>query len=375
MYKRGPLLQREMEKSRPTGTIRSPPLDESERVTWSISFSQLTGEDLSPFSWSLAPSDISGSASSSTDSTPPHVSSGEHRVPAYGTPSELGPRAPREGSVSEIVLFREASPKPRNRTFATAPSFSIHPFVRPPSIPRGPQMPLSFIDPELLRVSDTTSLELDLSLYVFSPKLLQPRVVCAENYPFSRLAALLHLKKLGIHLTARKEEAIMHGDTSGDVVHPFFVHTSNAVGMHLRICVGDSPAMVRLHAKHAQRALEQISEVGRSGNMQLKAQMYLYAASACLFQRWFQPARAYLTEACDAVDAANLRFIPVSGRPPELTEEVQERLAVLSQIMYMENYLSLAIDRAPPTMTARIEEEFRHELQVENLTGFICDLT
>ena len=160
----------------------------------------------------------------------------------------------------------------------------------------------------------------------------------------------------------------MHGDTSGDVVHPFFVHTSNAVGMHLHACVGDSPAMVRLHAKHAQRSLVQMSEVGKSSNMQLKAQVYLYAASACLFQRWFQPARINLTEACDAVDRANLRFIPVSGRLPELTEEVQERLAVLSQIIYMENYLSLAIDRTPPTMTARIEEEFRHELQVGRLT-------
>jgi hypothetical protein len=366
--KRGP-PQHEAKKSRPTGAIRSPALDKSEWNTWSTSFSQLTGEDLSLFSWSLAPSDTSGSASSSTDSTLSRVSSGEHRVPAHGTPSELGPRTPREGSVSEIVLHRGAAPIPRDRTFATASPIFIHPFVRLPSIPRGPQIPaLSFIDPELLQVSDTTSLELDLSLFVFPLKLLQPRVVCAESYPYSRLAALLHLKKLGIHLTGQKEEAIMHGDTSGDVVHPFFVHTSNAVGMHLRICVGDSPVMVRLHAKHAQRALEQISEAGKSGNMQLKAQMYLFAASACLFQRWFQPARAYLTEACDAVDAANLRFIPVSGRPPALTEEVQERLAVLSQIMYMENYLSLAIDQTPPTMTARIEEEFRHELQVGSLT-------
>jgi hypothetical protein len=92
--------------------------------------------------------------------------------------------------------------------------------------------------------------------------------------------------------------------------------------------------------------------------------MLLCATSACIFQRWFRPARAYLTEACDTIDAANLGFIPFFGRPPELTEEVQERLAVLSQIVYMENYMFLAIDRTPPNMAARIEEEFRYELQV-----------
>ena len=163
----------------------------------------------------------------------------------------------------------------------------------------------------------------------------------------------------------------MHGDTSGNVVHPFFVHSSNAVGMHLSAGVEDSPTMLRLHAKHSQRALEQMSEAGKSGNAELKAQMSLFVASACLFQRWFRPARAHLAKACDAVDAANLRFIPVFGRPPELTEEVQERFAVLSQIVYTENYLFLAIDRTPPTMAVRIEKEFRRELQVRVLR-WVC---
>ena len=122
--------------------------------------------------------------------------------------------------------------------------------------------------------------------------------------------------------------------------------------------------MLRLHARHTQRALERMSEAGKSDNAELKTQMLLCATSACIFQRWFQPGRAYLTEACDIVNSADLRFIPVFGRPPELTEEVQERIGVLSQIVYTENYLFLAIDRTPPIMAARIEEEFRFELQV-----------
>jgi hypothetical protein len=119
----------------------------------------------------------------------------------------------------------------------------------------------------------------------------------------------------------------MCGDTSGDVVHPFFVHTSNSVGMHLHAGVGDSPAMLQLHAKHSQRALEQMSEVGKSDDAELK----LKCCSA-------PPPRVSSNGGSGLLAlisrSANLRFIPVFGRPPELTEEVQERLAVLSQILY-----------------------------------------
>jgi hypothetical protein len=361
-YEEGPLLHRAARRSRSTGVIQSPSsyTDESSPIS---SFSRLTSEDRFLLSQSLYPSDTIHPTSFSTNSTPSHVSPEEQRVPQS---DEFEPCIPGEG-LSEVVLFRETAHEPNDHTFVVAPPLSIHPFARPPSIPPGLQIPLSLLDPELLQISDTTPSELNLSLYAFSPKLSQSRVVYAEIYPFSRLATLLHLRKLGIHLTGQKEDAIMRGDTSGDVVNPFFVHISNAIGMHLRAGVGESPAMIQLHAKHAQRTLEQMSEAGKSDNPELKAQMLLYATSATLFQRWFQPARTYLRKACDTINAANLRFIPVFGRPSELTEEVQERFAVLSQIVYMENYLGLAIDRTPPTMATRIEEEFRHELQVRGL--------
>ena len=177
------------------------------------------------------------------------------------------------------------------------------------------------------------------------------------------------MRKFGIHLTGRKQDAVMRGDTSGSIVHPFFIHGAHALGMHFCVGVGNSPAMIRLHARHAQRALEQLSEVRKKGDVELSGQTSVYSASSCISQRWFQFARLYLAKGCGIVNTANLRFTPASGRPPELTEEVQERLAVLSQLIYLENYLFLAIDRITPTMTARIEKEFRHELQVRVSSG------
>ena len=64
---------------------------------------------------------------------------------------------------------------------------------------------------------------------------------------------------------------------------------------------------------------------------------------------------------------------PAFGRPPELTEEVQESLAVLSQLVDLENYLFLAIHQMKMIMT-RLEKEFQRELQVRiTITGLTCD--
>ena len=83
-----------------------------------------------------------------------------------------------------------------------------------------------------------------------------------------------------------------------------------------------------------------------------------------LHSRWIDSARKCLTKTCIALNAANLRFIPATGRPPGLTEDVRERAVVLSQVIYLESYMFLAVDGTEPKMTVRIEKEFRHDLQV-----------
>ena len=171
VYGRDPVLQRVAQKSKPADTLRFPHSYKSELSP--SSSSQWTSKDLSPFNQSLAPSDTSSSTSSYPNSTLSRVSS---REPI--TPRGPGPRTPGEEYMSGVVLFRKSAPKPRNRTFVALPSISIHPFVWLPSIPRGLQLPLPFIDPEVLRVSDTTPSELNLSLYVFSPRYHATHCVC-----------------------------------------------------------------------------------------------------------------------------------------------------------------------------------------------------
>ena len=166
MYDKGPRQRHE----RPAGTKRSFPSHKHGPGSHGSSFSWLvmTNEDFSTSDRSFASFDVSNSTPFSTNSNP---TPDQRVVPRSDTHGESGRWTPTEGSMSEIVLFREGSPKFRDRTFAVIPSFSIHPSLRFTSIPRGLQIPLSFLDPELLRVSDAALPELDLSLYAVSPKL------------------------------------------------------------------------------------------------------------------------------------------------------------------------------------------------------------
>ena len=116
--------------------------------------------------------------------------------------------------------------------------------------------------------------------------------------------------------------------------------------------------------RHSQLCLEHLAEISKGSVTSLQVQVFLYITTSSLRGRWSSFARQYLTKACIALNAAKLRFIPAVGRPPILTEDVHERLATLSQIIYFEHYMFLAVDGIEPKMTTRIEKEFRRELLV-----------
>jgi len=189
---------------------------------------------------------------------------------------------------------------------------------------------------------------------------------------FSRLAALLRLRLFGIYLPGPKQDAVLRGDVSNAIVSPFFVHALAGLGMYFCAGVGHSSKWVQLRVKHAQRAFEQITEISGGSNADLTVQVSFSLTAMTLYSRWLDSARKCLTTTCIALNAADLRFIPATSRPPELTEDVRERLVVLSQIIYLESYMFLVVDGIEPKMTVRIEKDFRHDLQVRVRSLTLC---
>ena len=136
------------------------------------------------------------------------------------------------------------------------------------------------------------------------------------------------------------------------------------MGMYFCDDLDKSPAMAGIQAKYIQASLELLAEVFKGYDWELRAQVALWVASGSMIVRLSHLTPSYIKKSCEAVNMAGLQFIPAYGRPPPLSQDLHEKLSILSQIIYLENFWFLTCGGAEPTMTTRIEKEFRHQLQV-----------
>ena len=172
------------------------------------------------------------------------------------------------------------------------------------------------------------------------------------------------MNRLGVYFGAEKQGALFRGDTSNAVVDRYFVYGFQAIGVHLCEIPEESPAMARLVAVYSQKAWETLIEIYKTNNLRLSAQGLLFFVYSLIVMGFPSNAQFYLLKVCELIDKGNLRFLPVYGRPPELSEQVREDAAVLSQTIYWVNYLYLALDGPGPARTVKIEREFRQDFQV-----------
>jgi hypothetical protein len=143
------------------------------------------------------------------------------------------------------------------------------------------------------------------------------------------------------------------------------------MGMYFCEGMDDSPAMVRLNAKHLQSCFECAADIFTGYDWELEAQAALFATAAAINLSSTYSVPLYMRKSCEAVKNGGLQFVPTYGRPPQFSEALHEKLSVLSQIIYFENFLFLTSGGAEPTMTAAIEKEFRCQLPVRTSSSSI----
>ena len=161
----------------------------------------------------------------------------------------------------------------------------------------------------------------------------------------------------------------MLGDLSSPVVHPAWIHFMQCLGPYYSQ-VTLSPLTVRTQAINAQQLWEDVADLLRGDDSELKIQIGYLVAAAYLYLRMTQGAKLFLWKCTTLVNNMGMRFIPAYGRPPELSEDLRENVTFLSQIIYLDNYLFMTFDGPSPKRTARIENEFTHEFKVRNAPFF-----
>ena len=241
------------------------------------------------------------------------------------------------------------------------PSISIIPSFLSPEIPLDPRIPLLFLGEERLQISDADMTDIDMRSCVFGPTYTR---VTGSLIDASRLWMLLRLPKFGIYLKRERLDALVSGDLSGTVLDRFWVLASHALGMPYCFRVDTTPGMVQLQARRTQIAWESLAELVKRNDHKLKVQTILMVASGYVYRHMIQSAFLYIQKSCDYIEAGNLQLIPTYGHPPEFSEELHETLAILSQTIYLANYLFLMCGGPEPRATAKLEREFRSELPV-----------
>ena len=169
---------------------------------------------------------------------------------------------------------------------------------------------------------------------------------------------------MGLYFRKEKLEAILRGDVSDAVVNRAFVYAFQAAGMHLCGTPETTPAMIQLHARYSQAVFEALAETNKTNDHRLKAQGLITFVHGLIFTGFPVNAQLYLWKMCKIIDGANLRFLPEYGHPVELSEQVREDATVLSQAIYLDNYLYLTSSGSTSVMTGRIEKEFRLDFEV-----------
>ncbi|KAF9779636.1 hypothetical protein BJ322DRAFT_369328 [Thelephora terrestris] len=274
-----------------------------------------------------------------------HVPPDPHERPS--TPPER-PESPHALDEAALVLSSSASAVEKARGVTECPpplitsSLTILPSIHFQSIPRPLPLPLSVIPPERKQVSWVSENDLDMSY---------------------RLRGLCRMNKLGLYLTQEKQEAILRGDTSNSVVNYYFLDAIQAMGMVLSGIPDKTPAIVRLHARYAQRAWESLIQLKQTNQERVKVQALVVAVHCFVLTGLNVTGQLYLLKGCKIIDKANLRFLPAYEPPAEFSDQVREEVSALSQTIYLENYLYLALGGPAPLKTARIEREFRSDLR------------
>jgi hypothetical protein len=187
----------------------------------------------------------------------------------------------------------------------------------------------------------------------------------------SRLKALRQLNRLGLYFTIEKQEALYRGDISNTVVNRHFVYAMQVFGVHACGASGLTPSVARLQARYVQMVLETLVQLNRTNQERTRVQALVSGIHASILIGFKALAQLHLHRAHKIIEKANLRFLPEYGPPAKLSDQVREDISVLSQVIYLENYLYLMLGGSAPVRTAGIEREFMLDLEVREISRFL----
>lgn len=230
----------------------------------------------------------------------------------------------------------------------------------------------SALAPLNLAVSGVALHDMNMSLYV---KYTPPGKHLTRDY--SALTFLNHGIKFGIYLSSAKQQAILFGDLSNNILNRFFVYFAHSAGW----CENISPCTVHYIEKSNSQLSgvfpyvyhkAYFSQMSFEALLNLRAEedpfIYLQALqnifSTFMELRFLSWAKRLLGRALVIVRKYSIRFVPhhKARRMPAFSDGIYERVVCLSQLIYAQLCLNL-LDNDNESLTD-LENQMEEELPV-----------
>jgi hypothetical protein len=177
----------------------------------------------------------------------------------------------------------------------------------------------------------------------------------------SRILFFTHRIQFGLYFCPAKQQAVILGDTSSTVVHPFFVYFAQLGGCHFYQERKGEFFLLHLEAMYLDMVWDSFKDMTEDNDSfdaaqahQLMSLAYLYSQNTYLGRKLFQ----------ESIALFRRHWIDFSASPlPDLTEPLQERVAFLGEAICAEIDCAFMFGVAQE-FTQDLEYGFRHELPV-----------
>ena len=174
---------------------------------------------------------------------------------------------------------------------------------------------------------------------------------------------------MGLVISGNQRKALIHGDMQSGEIHAFFVHYAHIWGCHLYQQFRYDFVLLFLHSIYVYMAVESLSTIREKDNPVLLAQALLMTSQMYFHTHHLNFGLKYLEMAAGVVKKNGLRFVMRSRNSARttisVTDDIKQRVGLLSQLLYVETELFLLAGRNP-NLFDELEAEFKFDLAVRH---------
>jgi hypothetical protein len=174
---------------------------------------------------------------------------------------------------------------------------------------------------------------------------------------------LLHRYKLGIIVSCAKEQAIILDDRSGTFVHPIYIDFAQLYGCRTYRLTSNDRSLIDLETELEKSLGIALSELDPCDVFNC-AQVYLILGAFFVYSK-VTTAIQHIERATNIIEHSPYAFLPSLDSAPQFLspldppEEVQQRFALISQVVYNRSLLRIhELEKKTKTVPADVLSNF-----------------